>query len=159
MRTRLLLTMALLFLGGILQAKVVIATGSTINKIEYTEHKVFNKDSKFYVLFVDTEGETNVDGWDARNMALSEFRRFTSCKIVNEKSEADFIVELQVYKYSKTKRHAKMTFKDAKTNQIVYETKWQKGSPSVFNGNSGTRQAIGYSLKKDFLLKYTDFNL
>lgn len=150
---------ALLLIGTVSQAKTTYILNSNVEVLSVIENKEFNKDSKFYIEYVDTEGKTNVDGFDARNMALSEFRRFTSCKIVKEKAEADFIIELQVYKYSKTKRHAKLTFKDAKTNQIAYETKWQKGKPSVFNGSSGTRQAIGYSLKKDFLLKYTDFNI
>lgn len=156
MKKILLLGTAFLMVGTLSHAKTSsLYRGST--EISMNNTPTLTKDSKFYIEFVDTENKVSVDGVDAKRMALSEFRRFSTCKLVDAKEDADFVLEVQVYKYSKSKRHAKITVKDAKTGAKVYETKWLKGSPSVFNGSSGTRQSIGYALKKDFLVKYPEF--
>ncbi|MCC9041414.1 hypothetical protein LNQ81_01600 [Myroides sp. M-43] len=156
MKKSILLSTTFLLIGTLSHA-VESTISSDCLEISTTIAPTLTKDSKFYIEFVDTENKVNVNGEDAKRMALSEFRRFSTCKLVSIKEDADFVLEVQVYKYSKSKRHAKITVKDAKTDAKVYETKWLKGSPSVFNGSSGTRQSIGYALKKDFLVNYPEF--
>ncbi|MGL4583901.1 MAG: hypothetical protein ACRCVU_13070, partial [Flavobacterium sp.] len=62
---------ALLLIGTVSQAKTThisncnVEVLSVIEKKEYDNNKGFNKDSKFYIEYVDTEGKTNVDGFDA----------------------------------------------------------------------------------------------
>ncbi|WP_121966094.1 hypothetical protein [Myroides sp. N17-2] len=155
MKKILLLSTALLLTGTLSYAMYSPISIDKVDVITSTT-PTLTKDSKFYIEFIDTENKINVDGHDARNMALSEFRRFSYCKLVSMKDDADFVLEIRVYKYSKSKRDAKIIVKDAKTNTLVYETKWTRGKPTFFNGNSGTRQSIGYALKNDFLLKYPE---
>lgn len=111
-------------------------------------------DSRLYLTYVEIEGKRNVDGPDAVRMLKSYIEGKTTCTVVNSKDEADFIVELSVYK-SKG-RKAKIDIIHLGSNKVVFESKWRYGSSAVWNGYSGSRQAVGEVVKELLLDEYPE---
>jgi len=128
---------------------------SVVNGIapKQTELKLISG-SRLFLTYVSTEGKRNVDGSDAVGMLKSYIEGKTTCIVVNSKEEADFIVKLQVKKSAG--RKAKIDIIHVATDKMVFESKWRKGSSAVWNGYSGSRQAIGEVVKELLLDEYPE---
>jgi len=110
--------------------------------------------SRILIKYIPTENANNINGNDAAKMLIGHIQGKTSCVVVNSIDEADFVIELRVIEKLLGYRSAKIALKHILSNKIVLETKWEKGSPSAFNGYSGSRAAIGKTVKKDLLLEF-----
>lgn len=128
-----------------------LATNSNIAR---QESKDLKPGSKLFVKYIDTDDEDNVNGVDAIQMFGSYIKGKTTCELVNSLEEADFEISLRVIKKMMGDRKAQVEIKHLASNDIVFESKWKRGSSTVFTGYSGTRAAVGNVVKKDLLKEY-----
>ena len=125
-------------------------------KTERQESKNLIADSKIYLQFSNTEKKKNVKKIDALNILRREINNLVECKIVNSIEDADFVIDMQATKYMITKRKVKFKIIHLASNENVFESEWEKGAPSEFNGFSGTRQATGRVIKRQMLYVFPE---
>src|SRR5690606_4974087 len=128
-----------------------------------TKHKSqtsasLTSNSSLYLQHSNEENKKNTDGEGVLRIARNEFKNLTKCRLADSKDDADFTVEIQVIKRTLGNRRAKFTIKHLLTGKTVYESEWVKGSPSEFNGFSGTRRAIGKIIKKGLIKTYPEIS-
>lgn len=102
--------------------------------------------AKVFLAFETTH--KSVDGNDALNMLKNELNNLTNFVIVDSIEEADFIIYLRVEKQGISGRKAKFTISNNQTEEIVFDSKFEKGNPTHYNGFSGSRQSIGRVIKR-----------
>ncbi|WP_425075328.1 hypothetical protein [Psychroserpens sp. S379A] len=120
------------------------------------ESKSLIENSKIYLQYLTTKKKKNVKKIDALNILRREINNLASCKIVNSIEDADFAIEIQATKYMITKRRVKLKVIHLLTKENVFESEWEKGAPSEFNGFSGTRQATGRVIKRQLLYAFPE---
>ena len=125
-------------------------------KIEHQESKKLITNTKIYLQYSKTEKKKNVKKIDALNILRREINNLAECKIVNSLEDADFIIDIQATKYMITKRKVKLKVIHLASNDNVFESEWEKGAPSEFNGFSGTRQATGRVIKRQLLYAFPE---
>lgn len=123
-------------------------------KSKRQESKDLIANSKVYLQYSTTEKKKNVKKIDALNILRKEIKNLANCKIVNSIEEADFAIDVQATKYMITKRKVKLKIIHLASNKNVFESDWEKGAPSEFNGFSGTRQATGRVIKRQLLYAF-----
>ncbi len=131
-------------------------TQTFIKKNESQESKSLIANSKIYLQYSTTEKKKNVEKIDALNILRREINNLASCKIVNSIDDADFVIEIQATKYMITKRRVKLKVIHLLTKENIFESEWEKGAPSEFNGFSGTRQATGRVIKRQLLYAFPE---
>jgi len=102
-----------------------------------------NSSSKIYLEFNETDKEVNVNGQDALRMLADYVKNKTTLEIVSKQESSDYILNLSVYEKNMGNRMGKIEIVDFKTNDVIFASKWKKGSMNAFYGYSGTRHAIG----------------
>jgi len=107
-----------------------------------------------YLQFQDTDGEVNVDGDDACEMLKSYIDGKTSLNIVESQSESKYTFVLYVIEKNMGNRKGKIDVLDSKTDKIIFESKWKKGTMNAYYGYSGTRHAIGRVFKGQVLKEF-----
>ena len=107
-----------------------------------------------YLQFQDTDGEVNVDGNDACEMLKSYVLGKTSLSVVSNKEESDYTFVLYVIEKNMGDRKGKIDVLDSKTNKIIFESKWKRGTMNALYGYSGTRHAIGRVFKGQVLKEF-----
>ncbi|MBU2940723.1 hypothetical protein KO494_14335 [Lacinutrix sp. C3R15] len=120
------------------------------------EDKNLIANSKIYLQFSNTEKKKNVNKIDALNILRREINNLAACKIVNSMEDADFVIDMQAIKYMITKRKVKLKVIHLVSNENVFDSEWEKGAPSEFNGFSGTRQATGRVIKRQLLYAFPE---
>jgi len=147
-----------------------IINQEAISKIQYQNGDIENYDirvtaqesinlitnSRVYLEYGRVSKKNNVKKIDALSILRKELKNLTSLNFVNSKEDADFILIIKATKYMITKRKAKIEIKHVFSGNTVYESDWFKGTPSEFNGFSGSRQAIGRVIKRDLLNTYPE---
>jgi len=124
---RLTILIALVFIG-------VGSTGAIAHAIE--------PGSKVFLLYQMSEDGPDVDGEDAIGMLKTQLVGKTKLNVVLDLSDADFIVEFTAVKRGANNRRAKAVLKRAGSEEVVFETKWIRGTTNAFSGYSGTRHTI-----------------
>ena len=109
---------------------------------------------KVYLQFQDTEGEVNVNGTDACKMLKSYVEGKTNLNISNTKEESDFTFVLYVIEKNMGDRKGKIDVLDSKTDKVIFESKWKRGTMNALYGYSGTRHAIGRVFKGQVLKEF-----
>lgn len=109
------------------------------------------KGDRIFVDFINVTKES-VDPSDAIDMMKEAIKNKTSLKIVDNKDSSDYYIELQIVKKMMANRSGKMSLYKTKTNSIVIDTKWKKGTSNAFSGFSGTRHVVN-QLVDGFILK------
>ena len=107
-----------------------------------------------YLQFQDTDGEVNVDGNDACEMLKSYVLGKTSLSVVSNKEESDYTFVLYIIEKNMGNRKGKIDVLDSKTDKIIFESKWKKGTMNALYGYSGTRHAIGRVFKGQVLKEF-----
>jgi hypothetical protein len=107
-----------------------------------------------YLQFQDTDGEVNVDGNDACEMLKSYVLGKTSLSVVSNKEESDYTFVLYVIEKNMGDRKGKIDVLDSKTDKIIFESKWKRGTMNALYGYSGTRHAIGRVFKGQVLKEF-----
>ena len=107
-----------------------------------------------YLQFQDTEGEVNVDGNDACEMLKSYVLGKTSLSVVSNKEESDYTFVLYIIEKNMGDRKGKIDVLDSKTDKIIFESKWKRGTMNALYGYSGTRHAIGRVFKGQVLKEF-----
>jgi hypothetical protein len=106
---------------------------------------------KVFLVFEEIEGKESVDGNDAIVTLKSYITGKTTLTIVDNKEVSQFYFKLNVI-ISKKKRLAKIVILNSKTEEVIFESEWMKGSGmNQYYGYSGTRMAIGKLVKNDVL--------
>ena len=113
-----------------------------------------NAGDKVFLQFQDTEGEVNVDGADACEMLKSYVKGKTSLVLVDSEGESDYIFALYVIEKNMGNRKGKIDVIDSKSGELIFESKWKKGTMNAYYGHSGTRHAIGRVFKKQILKEF-----
>lgn len=140
--------------NGDIETYTDVITKTNIANIQRQTTQELIPGSRVFIKYIPTENADNINGNDATYMLTSHIIGKTSCVVVYSIDEADFVIELRVIEKSLGYRRAKITLKHILSNKIVLETKWEKGSPSALNGYSGSRAAIGKTVKKYLLLEF-----
>tara|TARA_B100000795_G_scaffold85940_1_gene62492 strand:+ start:30225 stop:30644 length:420 start_codon:yes stop_codon:yes gene_type:complete len=109
---------------------------------------------KVYLQFQDTDGEVNVDGKDACEMLKSYVIGKTSLSIVSDKEDSDYTLVLYVIEKNMGDRKGKIDVLDSKTDKVIFESKWKRGTMNALYGYSGTRHAIGRVFKGQVLKEF-----
>jgi len=109
---------------------------------------------KVYLQFQDTDGEVNVDGKDACEMLKSYVIGKTSLSIVSDKEDSDYTLVLYVIEKNMGDRKGKIDVLDSKTDKVIFESKWKRGTMNALYGYSGTRHAIGKVFKGQVLKEF-----
>ena len=104
--------------------------------------------------FQETEGEVNVDGNDACEMLKSYVLGKTSLSVVSNKEESDYTFVLYIIEKNMGDRKGKIDVLDSKTDKIIFESKWKRGTMNALYGYSGTRHAIGRVFKGQVLKEF-----
>jgi hypothetical protein len=107
-----------------------------------------------YLQFQDTDGEVNVDGNDACEMLKSYVLGKTSLSVVSNKEESDYTFVLYIIEKNMGNRKGKIDVLDSKTDKIIFESKWKRGTMNALYGYSGTRHAIGRVFKGQVLKEF-----
>jgi len=109
---------------------------------------------KVYLEFQPTDGEVNVDGADACEMLKSYVKGKTNLNISNTKEESDYTFVLYVIEKNMGDRKGKIDVLDSKTDKVIFESKWKRGTMNALYGFSGTRHAIGRVFKGQVLKEF-----
>ena len=109
---------------------------------------------KVYLQFQDTDGEVNVDEKDACEMLKSYVIGKTSLSIVSDKEDSDYTLVLYVIEKNMGDRKGKIDVLDSKTDKVIFESKWKRGTMNALYGYSGTRHAIGRVFKGQVLKEF-----
>ena len=107
-----------------------------------------------YLQFQDTDGEVNVDGNNACEMLKSYVLGKTSLSIVINKEASDYTFVLYVIEKNMGDRKGKIDVLDSKTDKVIFESKWKRGTMNALYGYSGTRHAIGRVFKGQVLKEF-----
>ena len=81
---------------------------------------------------------------------------YRDLQIVDSKEKSEFTFILSVIKKNLGKRKGKIVILENKSNNVIFNTDWQKGSPSAFNGYSGTRGVIVKMMKRYILEEFPE---
>lgn len=116
------------------------------------------KGDRIFVDFINVN-KSSVDPSDAIDMMKDAIKNKTSLTIVNIKDSSDYYINLQIEKKMMANRSGKMSLYNTKTNSMIIDTKWKKGTSNAFSGFSGTRHVInqlvdGFILKQNPNLKW-----
>ena len=118
------------------------------------------KESKVFLTYVDVEGRENVNGPDALQMLGSYIKGKTNLEMVDSAEEAEFTFELSVYKKGGMgNRRANVDVIHNASKEVIYSTGTVKGRSSAFNGYSGSRAAIGKTVKSKLLKEYKEIRI
>ena len=109
---------------------------------------------KVYLQFQNTDGEVNVDGNDACEMLKSYVIGKTSLSVVSYKGDSDYTLVLSVIEKNMGDRKGKIVVVDSKTEKMIFESKWKRGTMNALYGYSGTRHAIGRVFKGQVLKEF-----
>jgi hypothetical protein len=112
--------------------------------------------SKVYFVFEETVEEVNVDGEDALEMLRSYVKGKSSLQIVDSKEKSEFTFILSVIEKNMGKRKGKIVILENKSNNVIFNTDWQKANSSAFYGYSGTRAVIGKMMKHYILEEFPE---
>ena len=124
---------------------------STITLLSFAQ---LSAGDNVYLQFQDTDGEVNVDGDDACEMLKSYILGKTYLSVVSNKEESDYTFVLYVIEKNMGNRKGKIDVLDSKTDKIIFESKWKKGTMNAYYGYSGTRHAIGRVFKGQVLKEF-----
>lgn len=136
--------------------KLVLLTILLFVSFNLNAQEAITSTSNIFLKFTETLDKNNVDGPDAVNILKNELKNLTNFNIVESVDDADFIFELQVTKHMISGRKAKIKITGTLSNKVIFDSKLEKGSPTQYNGFSGTRQAIGRVIKRQILKKYPE---
>jgi hypothetical protein len=109
---------------------------------------------KVFLQFQDTEDEVNVDMVDACEMLKSYVDGKTTLTVVDSKEESDYTFVLYVIEKNMGDRKGKIDVLDSKTDKVIFESKWKRGTMNALYGYSGTRHSIGRVFKGQVLKKF-----
>ena len=112
--------------------------------------------SKVFLTFEDTMNEVNVNGEDAKAMLKDYLIGKTSLVIVDSIQNANFVFQLRVIELVMGLRKGKLDVIDNQTKTLIFETKWVKGSGTMYNGYSGSRQVIGVMVKDQLIRTFPE---
>lgn len=126
--------------------------------ITLQESKKLLASSRLFLSHTDVEDKRNTDGEGVLRIAENEFKNLTKCPLVASENEADFIVNIQIYKGTMGNRRAKFIIEHALSGEIVLESDWVRGKPNEFNGFSGTRRAITKIIKRDLYKAFPEIS-
>ena len=107
-----------------------------------------------YLQFQETDSEVNVDGNDACEMLKSYVVGKTTLQVVSSKEASDFTFLLSVIEKNMGDRKGKIDVLDSKTDKVIFESKWKRGTMNALYGYSGTRHAIGRVFKGQILKEF-----
>ena len=113
-----------------------------------------NAGDKVFLQFQDTEGEVNVDGTDACEMLGSYVEGKTSLLLVDSAKKSDYTFVLYVIEKNMGDRKGKIDVIDSKSGEIIFESKWKRGTMNALYGYSGSSHAIGRVFKGQVLKKF-----
>lgn len=110
--------------------------------------------SKVFLVFEDVAGEVNVNDEDAKAMFKDYLVNRTTVSLVDEPETADFLFKLNVVEKNMGNRRGRLTIVERSSSDVVYESKWVKGTMNAYYGYSGSRHAIGRLTKGELLKQY-----
>jgi hypothetical protein len=108
--------------------------------------------SKVFLTFENVEGEVNVNGEDAKAMLVDYLKNRTTLLLVDEPGTAEFVFKLNVVEKNMGNRRGRLTIEENASSNVLFESRWMRGTMNAFYGYSGSRHAIG-RLTKDALLE------
>ena len=115
-----------------------------------------NPEDKIYLTFKNIEGEVNVNGDDAVKMLRDYVLDKSLLIVVDSVEKSDYTLILSVYEKNIGNRMGKIDILDSKSQEMVFESKWTKGTSNMYYGYSGTRHSIGIIFKKQILKEYPE---
>ncbi len=90
-----------------------------------------NSGGKVFVTFKETEGEVNSNDTAAVKDLRGYLEDKTTLLIVDSADDADFIFILSVYQINMGNRKGKVDIMDNKSKNMIFESKWEKGTGSI----------------------------
>jgi hypothetical protein len=133
--------------------KTIIAT-IILSIFSLASFAQINASDKVFLQFQDTEGEVNADGVDACEMLKSYVEGKTTLTVVNSKNESDYTFVLYIIEKNMGDRKGKIDVLDSKTDKVIFESKWKRGTMNALYGYSGTSHAIGRVFKGQVLKEF-----
>lgn len=106
-----------------------------------------------FLVYKQSDDRSDVNGQDAIGMFNTQLSGKTSLNIVPELTDADFIMELTVVKSMADNRRGRAVLKRSDNDQVVFETKWLRGTSNAFSAFSGTRHTI-QKITKQLIKKF-----
>lgn len=110
---------------------------------------------KVFLTFKNIEGEVNVDGFDACNMLREYIVDMSFLIDVDSIQKSDYTFILSVFEKNMGYRRGKIDIVNTKTQELIFESKWTKGSVNMYYGSS-TKHAIAMIFKKQILKTYPE---
>lgn len=115
-----------------------------------------NASDTVFLKFQNIEGEVNVNGDNALNMLKDYLLNRTNLIIVETAVGSTYTIQLSIVEKNMGNRRGQLKIFDNQRNEVIFETKWVKGTSNAFYGYSGSRHAIGVLVRKYLLKEYQE---
>ena len=97
-----------------------------------------------------------MNGDNALNMLKDYLLNRTNLIIVETAVGSTYTIQLSIVEKNMGNRRGQLKIFDNQRNEVIFETKWVKGTSNAFYGYSGSRHAIGVLVRKYLLKEYQE---